>query len=439
MEQSRDIAAWQDWLYTRLQAYERIGRKALHPTLTYMERWDALLGHPHRAYPIIHVAGTNGKGSTSAFLASILQAAGYKVGLHMSPHLHFFTERMRVNGKEPPSQWVDDFLSYWEKKIEELDLSFFEATVGMSFAFFREAQVDVAVVEVGLGGKWDATNIVIPELALITPIGWDHVEILGPTLTDIAYQKAGIIKEQRPVIIAPSQPEEAVHVFSEVALARQAPLYDAQSHYPIAVQGWHFLPGALRREFLSSRENQIWLSPLTGDYQASNLSTVRTAVEVLREKGWTISDRAIQTGIAQVQLHTGLRGRAEWLRVKEKWILLDVAHNPPAFAALRELLRAAPLSLQGLLLGFSQEKDILSSLKALGGWEGPVFFTQANLRRALPAEKLRDIALDLGYKGEAFSTVSAALEAALDRCESLLITGSVFIVSEALSTLRASP
>lgn len=184
------IAAWEEWLLSRLVAYEQSGRKGLHPTLSYMQAWDEALEHPHRRYPIIHIAGTNGKGSTASFLAAVLQAAGYRVGLHTSPHLHTFTERMRVNEQLPPADWVDAFLQKYHPTIEALNLSFFEATVGMSFARFAEAAVDIAVVEVGLGGRWDATNVLSPHLCVITAIGEDHKEILGPTIADIAREKA---------------------------------------------------------------------------------------------------------------------------------------------------------------------------------------------------------------------------------------------------------
>ncbi|MCS6790944.1 MAG: Mur ligase family protein, partial [Bacteroidia bacterium] len=228
MEES--LQHWQNWLYARLEAYERSGRKALHPTLSYMQAWDDRLGYPHRQYPILHIAGTNGKGSTSALLASVLMAAGYKVGLHTSPHLWHFTERMRVQGREPSPTWIDSFLKTWHKEIEALQLSFFEATVGMSLAYFAEEKVDIAVVEVGLGGTWDATNIVSPELAVITPIGLDHVEILGPTLTHIAKEKAGIIKPNCPVVVAPTQPPEALRVFETVAKEKTASLYQADPY-----------------------------------------------------------------------------------------------------------------------------------------------------------------------------------------------------------------
>lgn len=428
------IEAWQEWLYSRLVAYEQSGRKGLHPTLQYMQAWDALLEHPHRRYPILHIAGTNGKGSTASFLASILQAAGYRVGLHTSPHLHTFTERMKVNGAPPPAEWVDAFLRRYRASIEALQLSFFEATVGMSLAWFAEAQVDIAVVEVGLGGRWDATNIVEPLLAVITPIGEDHKEILGPTLSAIAGEKAGILKAGRPAVIAPGQPPEAEETFRAVAATRKVPLLWALPE-AFHAAGWIETPTRYYRSFRTTESEALYACPLTGDYQTHNLSTVLTAVAWLREAGWNVSEAAFASGVREVTERTGLRGRAEWLYHEGVWYLLDVAHNPPAFVALKQLLRNAPLPLQGLVVGFSREKEIVQALEALGGWEGPVFFTQADTARALPASDLMTLAKHLGYTGKAYPSVDEALRAAQQQCASVLVTGSAFVVAEALRAI----
>ncbi|MCX8113117.1 MAG: bifunctional folylpolyglutamate synthase/dihydrofolate synthase [Bacteroidia bacterium] len=429
------MAAWQQWLYGRLRAYELNGRKALHPTLEFMKRWDALLGHPHRRYPIIHVAGTNGKGSTSAFLASILQAAGYRVGLHTSPHFWYFTERMRVNGAEPPEAWVEGFLSRWKSTIEDLQLSFFEATVGMSLAYFAEAGVDVAVVEVGLGGLWDATNIVEPLLSVITPIGWDHVEILGPTIADIARQKGGIIKPGCPVVVSPQEHEEVLPVLRMIAQSQKAPITEA--HYRLRPTSWILESQTYRRVFLEEKTGLSYTSDLTGDYQAVNIATVLSTVEVLESLGWKVGDQAIREGLASAGERAPIWGRAQWIVKGRNTFVLDVAHNPPAFAALRRLINNAPISLEGLIIGFSQDKDIEESLRALGGWEGPVFFAEARNPRALGAHTLQRLAEPLGYKGTAFGDVVQALQRAMDSCQSLLITGSIYLVAEALSAFRA--
>ncbi|MCX7980733.1 MAG: bifunctional folylpolyglutamate synthase/dihydrofolate synthase [Bacteroidia bacterium] len=429
---------WTEWLYGRLKAYEQSGRKGLNPTLAYMQAWDERLGYPHRKYPIIHVAGTNGKGSTAAFLASILQAAGYKVGLHTSPHLWRFTERMLVNGQEPSIGWIDAFLRRWQAEIEALQLSFFEATVGMSLQWFADAQVDIAVVEVGLGGRWDATNIVQPLISVITPIGWDHVEILGPTLTHIAGEKAGIIKAGRPVVVAPAQPPEALPVFQKVALEQKAPLTWAPLH--VEATDWVETPEAFYRRFHSVDTGKSFVSPLTGDYQAVNLSTVLSTLALLRAEGWAIPETALLLGIQQVTHHTRLRGRAEWKKIGKKYLLLDVAHNPHGFQALKSFLKIVPVQLEGLVIGFSREKDIRQCLEVLGGWEGLVFFTQAATPRALEASALQALAQSAGYPaGQSYPTVSEALAAALKACDTVLVTGSVFVVAEALRAVETTP
>lgn len=432
------IEAWQTWLYERLTAYERSGRKALHPTLAFMEAWDARLGHPHRRYPVIHVAGTNGKGSVSAYLAAILQAAGYRVGLHTSPHLWSFTERMRVQGAEPPAEWVQAFLTRWKETIVELNLSFFEATVGMSLAYFADAGVDIAVVEVGLGGRWDATNVVLPEVSVITLIGWDHVEILGPTLRDIAGEKAGIIKKGRPVVVSPAQPPEALAVFREVAPVRQAPLYLAPDR-GIRPIGWLPRENTFYRLFAIEGGSAPLASDLTGDYQAINLATVLQTVEVLRNQGWRIPDEAVRAGVLEAGKRAPLFGRGQWERVGESWLLFDVAHNPPGFAALRRFLQQAPVPLQALLVGFSREKEVRAALQELGGWPGPVFFVAAHTPRALPTQELKHIAEPLGYHGLAFPSVAEGFQALRETGQSALVTGSLFVVAEALRALYTLP
>jgi len=432
------IQVWQSWLYERLAAYELSGRKALNPTLVYMEAWDAHLGHLHRSYPIIHIAGTNGKGSTAAFLASILQWAGYRVGYHTSPHFFRFTERMRVNGEEPPEVWVETFLSQHQSFIEAQMLSFFEVTVGMSLAWFQEAAVDIAVVEVGLGGRWDATNIVHPEVSVITPIDWDHVEILGPTLRHIAREKAGIIKPQRPVIIAPNQPLEALEVFHEVSQSQTAPLYfSGPALQPL---NWIVETQAVYRQFLEPQSHTVYLSDLPGDYQGTNMATVLKVVEVLRGLGWNLPEAAVLRGIQEAARTTPLWGRSQWIFKEGVPILLDVAHNPQGFQALRELLSQVPFSPKHILLGFSQEKDHQTCLMALRGLPVAIWTASAQNPRAFPADKVADIAkeLDLHVAGT-YSSVNQALEKLLATSEPIVVTGSLFIVAEVLAALGADP
>lgn len=425
---------WQAWLYERLSAYELGGRKALHPTLTFMQAWDAHLGYPHRAYPVIHIAGTNGKGSTAAFLASILQWAGYRVGYHTSPHFFYFTERMRVNGEEPPESWVEDFLTTHAEFIIRQNLSFFEVTVGMSLAWFREAQVDIAVVEVGLGGRWDATNVVeAPLVSVITPIDWDHVDILGPTLRHIAREKAGIIKPGCPVVVSPAQPPEALEVFYETAEYQKAPLYVCEA--PLTPQDWVLERDYPYRRFSDSE--QVYLSDLPGDYQGVNICTALQTIARLRERGWTIPDEAIKQGIQYAARTAPLWGRTQWLFPEGVPLLLEVAHNPQGFSALRQLLEKAPYQPEIVIVGFSSDKDYMGALRHLRGLSVVLWAVAAqNPRALLPAEIVR-AAQELGLLAiEGGATVPEALHKALSQKKPVAVTGSIFVVAEALSALR---
>jgi len=433
------LQAWQAWLYQRLTAYELSGRKGLHPTLSFMQKWDARLGYPHRAYPIIHIAGTNGKGSTAAFLASILQWAGYRVGYHTSPHFFAFTERMRVNGEEPPESWVDAFLSQHADFAAHENLSFFEVTVGMSFAWFREAQVDIAVVEVGLGGRWDATNVIeSPVVSVITPIDWDHVEILGPTLRHIASEKAGIIKPTRPVVVSPAQPPEAIEVFHETAHAKNAPLH--LSPPPLHPLDWVLAGGIPYRRFQDPLSGKVYLSDLPGDYQGVNIRTALQVVEVLRTHGWAIADTAVEMGLQNAARTAPLWGRTQWLFHEGTPILLEVAHNPQGFAALRQLLEQAPYQPEIFLVGFSSDKDYEGALAALRGLPIEVWAVAAQNPRALDPAVVAAAAQRLGLSARVIQApVAAAFQEALTRQKPLAITGSLFLVAEALSALRTNP
>ncbi len=425
---------WQAWLYKRLSAYELGGRKALHPTLTFMQAWDAHLRYPHRAYPVIHIAGTNGKGSTAAFLASILQWAGYRVGYHTSPHFFYFTERLRVNGAEPPESWVKDFLTTHAEFIIRQNLSFFEVTVGMSLAWFREAQVDIAVVEVGLGGRWDATNVVeAPLVSVITPIDWDHVDILGPTLRHIAREKAGIIKPGCPVVVSPAQPPEALEVFHTTAEYQKAPLYMCEA--PLTPLDWVLEESYPYRQF--SDPEQVYLSDLPGDYQGVNIRTALQTIACLREKGWSIPDEAVRKGIQHAARTAPLWGRTQWLFPEGVPLLLEVAHNPQGFSALRRLLEKAPYQPELVIVGFSSDKDYVGALRHLRGLSVRLWAVAAQNPRALPPAQIVRAAQTLGLTAiEEGPTVSDALRKALSYKKPAVITGSIFVVAEALSALR---
>ena len=430
------LQAWQEWLYQRLTSYEVRGRKGLHPTLSFMQKWDARLGYPHRAYPIIHIAGTNGKGSTAAFLASILQWAGYRVGYHTSPHFFIFTERMRVCGEEPPESWVDAFLARHAEFITQENLSFFEVTVGMSLAWFQEASVDIAVVEVGLGGRWDATNVIAsPLVSVITPIDWDHVEILGPTLRHIASEKAGIIKPGRPVVVSPDQPPEAIEVFHETAHEKNAPLY--LSPPPLRPLDWVLVGAIPYRRFQDPRSGKVYLSDLPGDYQGVNIRTALQVVEVLQAQGWAISTRAMEQGIQHAARTAPLWGRTQWIFHENTPILLEVAHNPQGFTALRQLLEQAPYQPEIFLVGFSSDKDYKGALAQLRGLSIEIWAVAAQNPRALSPVAIAAAAQQLGLSAKVLQVpVAVALQEALTCQKPLVITGSLFLVGEALSALR---
>jgi len=399
-----------------------------------MQAWDAHLRHPHRAYPIIHIAGTNGKGSTAAFLASILQWAGYRVGYHTSPHFFYFTERMRVNGEEPPESWVEEFLTTHAGFITTQNLSFFEVTVGMSLAWFREARVDIAVVEVGLGGRWDATNVVEgPLVSVITPIDWDHVEILGPTLRHIAREKAGIIKPGCPVVVSPAQPPEALEAFHETAEYQKAPLHVCEA--PLTPLDWVLERDYPYRRFSDS--GQVYLSDLPGDYQGVNLRTALQTIVCLRGKGWSIPDEAIRKGIQHAARTAPLWGRTQWLFIEGIPVLLEVAHNPQGFSALRQLLEKAPHRPEILIVGFSSDKDYTGALRHLQGLSVKLWAVAARNPRALAPAEIACAAQKLGLmSSEQGPTVSEALRKALSYKKPVAVAGSIFVVAEALSALR---
>lgn len=433
------LARWQAWLYERLKAYEVAGLKALRPSLENMKKWDQHLGHPHRHYPILHIAGTNGKGSTAAFLAAILQTAGYRVGLHTSPHFFAFTERMRINGQEPPIEWVDQFLKAHKAFILAHNLSFFEVTVGMSLAWFAEAAVDIALVEVGLGGRWDATNVVTPEVAIITPIDWDHVEILGPTLAHIAQEKAGIIKPNRPLVIAPSQQPIALTVLTEVARTVSAPYFIAPQ--PLTPKDWLKEGRSLYRVFEDPTRQRLYKSNLGANYQGVNIATALLAIEVLKAQGWRIDEHAITYGLAEAANLAPLWGRLQWVWNGDQLALLDVAHNPHGLRALLESLSTLPHLPNAIILGFSREKDIRTCLEIIKeGRSGSLYLTAAQNPRALPPESLEKAAYDIGLKPDrVFPTALDALSYSLEAGQTPLVTGSLFLVADALKALWTHP
>jgi len=421
-----------DYLLTRLPMFSRIGAAAIKKDITNTVELCKELGDPHTKFKSIHIAGTNGKGSTSHMLAAILQTAGYKTGLYTSPHLHDFRERIRINGKMIPEQVVTDFTARIQPMIDKIEPSFFEITVAMAFDYFANEQIDIAVVEVGLGGRLDSTNIIIPEISVITNIGWDHMNLLGDTLELIAGEKAGIIKKNTPVVIGETIPESAP-VFESKAMEESAPLHLATKDLYITEWTYekHYLQVTIANHVNDERET--YQLELAGYYQTKNLLTVLETVKQLQQMGWNISRKDIQKGLAHTKKLTGLHGRWELVHQKPD-IILDVAHNEDGIRQIVKQLELADHHQLHIIIGMVKDKEIEKAIKLLPK-EAIYYFTKAQIPRALPEDKLATIATANGLNGKTFPDVNSALRSArahADKNDLILICGSVFVVGEAV-------
>jgi dihydrofolate synthase/folylpolyglutamate synthase len=421
-----------DFLYGKLPMFTRIGeaalKKDLHNTIALCER----LGNPQDRFKTIHVAGTNGKGSTSHMLAAILQKAGYKTGLYTSPHLKDFRERIRIDGKMVSKSFVSSFVEGQRDTIEEIQPSFFEVTVAMAFSYFALEKVDVAIIEVGLGGRLDSTNIIHPDLSIITNISLDHTNILGSTLEEIAFEKAGIIKTGVPAVVGekemPSQ-----RVFIEKAGAVNTSLEFASDHYHAEDVQQH--AGKLQMNILKDGQplyKNLELD-LTGTYQLKNVVTVVAAVQQLVAGGYKLGDTAVYAGLKNVKKITGLQGR--WQKLGDQpTIICDTGHN---VAGIREVLRnieATPHKQLHMVIGMVKDKDIGAVLKLLPSG-ARYYFSQPALERALPAAALQAKAHSFGLAGESYDTVKEAFAAARLSAtpdDLIFVGGSTFIVAEVL-------
>lgn len=395
------------WMFNRLPMYQQQGKTALKPKLDNTREFCHHLDNPEKKIKTIHVAGTNGKGSVSHMLASILQEAGYKTGLYTSPHLKDFRERIKINGIEVEEDFVINFIKDNKPFLEEHDLSFFEMTVGMAFDFFACRQVDIAVIEVGLGGRLDSTNIIIPEISVITNIGYDHTDILGDTLEKIAFEKAGIIKPGIPVVISEYQ-EETFPVFRKVARDNGSELFLAEG-----------LP-------LENME-----SDLLGIYQKKN---IRAAVATARNlKNFDISEKDILSGLIRVAQNTGLKGRWQQLQTAPK-VICDTAHNAEGLRLVLEQVKNENYKKLHIVLGVVKGKD-LDNILPLFPREAAYYFASPDIFRALPAEELRDSAKQHGLTGSTYPSVNEAYKNALfhaDKNDFIYIGGSTFMVAEIL-------
>ena len=420
-----------DYLLSKLPMYSRIGAAAYREDLTNTILLSESIGNPERRFRSVHIAGTNGKGSTSHMLAAIFQEAGYKTGLYTSPHLKDFRERIRINGKMIDEAAVCDFVDRIRPVSEAIDPSFFEVTVAMAFDYFARNNVDIAIIEVGLGGRLDSTNIITPDLSVITNISYDHMNLLGDTLPAIAAEKAGIIKHNIPVVIGEHQPETAP-VFEAKAKQENAPLSFADHHR--YVTDWKYGRHTLDVEIATTpvaADVEWYTLDLAGIYQTRNILTVLEAVHMLRGRGWKVEPPVVRNALRQVKHLTGLHGRWEIIH-EHPDIVLDVAHNEDGIRQLLLQIEVTDHEELHIVLGLVKDKAIDKVLSLLPR-EANYYFTRAQIPRALPEDQLAAEATAAGLKGLAYPTVSEALQAAKTRAKAkdlIVVCGSVFVVGE---------
>lgn len=417
-----------NYLYAQLPVFHHIGGSAYKPGLDNTIQLLAELKNPHTRYRTIHVAGTNGKGSVSHFLAAVLQCAGYKVGLYTSPHLVDFAERIRINGKMIDQQYVIDFVQNNKCHFEAIQPSFFEATMAMAFSYFADNQVDVAIIEVGLGGRLDSTNIIQPELSVITNISFDHIGFLGTTLAQIAFEKAGIIKENTPVVIGETLPETR-SVFETKARGESAKLTFAEEELKVS-----FCDDFNSRMKVQTSDNKNYIVGLKGIYQLKNIATTLVSIKELNQLNFQISETAIAQGLEQVVEITGLQGRWQLLQTNPT-VVADTGHNVAGIGFIVQQLKTQKFKKLRIVLGMVNDKDISAVLELLPK-DAQYYFTQANIVRALPAVDLLELATSCNLNGGSYLSVEQAVNVALSDSEKddfILIGGSNFVVGEALA------
>ncbi|WP_340074273.1 folylpolyglutamate synthase/dihydrofolate synthase family protein [Leptobacterium sp. I13] len=396
-----------DWMFGRLPMYQQQGKTALKNKLDNIQGFSKFMGNPEKKFKSIHVAGTNGKGSVSHMVASILQESGYKTGLYTSPHLKDFRERIKVNGLKIPEAFVVQFIDNNKQFLEQYQLSFFEMTVGMAFDYFAKEKVDIAIVETGLGGRLDSTNIIIPEVAVITNIGYDHKEILGNTLEQIALEKAGIFKQEVPVVIGEYQ-EETMPVFLKVAKDRNASVFLAEE--------------LVKKEYGSD---------LLGNYQKKNSKTAVATVQQLKDFEVTLS--AIKKGLSNVVKNTSIEGRWQQLGIAPR-VICDVAHNKEGIGIIMQQLQEQTYDKLHIVLGFVKEKE-LDEILPLFPKSASYYFCKPNIPRGLDVNELHRKAVQNKLKGNKYATVLEAYTASkrnAKRDDLIFIGGSNFVVAETL-------
>lgn len=414
------------FLYANLPMFQRVGAAAYKADLTNTIALCEELGNPQYQFKSVHIAGTNGKGSSSHMLAAILQTAGYKTGLYTSPHLKEFTERIRINGNEVSKSFVIDFVERIRPAIERIQPSFFEITVAMAFDYFAQQKVDIAIIEVGLGGRLDSTNVINPLASLITNISWDHKELLGDTLPKIASEKAGIIKPQVPVIISERQ--------TDVAAVFVAKANASKSHIQFASEMYEVDSSTEGNFHIHNREtgsNMNLSLDLKGTYQRKNVAGVLAIVDVLRKNGFTISNDHVVHALQNTTTLTGLKGR--WQKLSEQpLIICDTGHNEGGIREVVQQIRQQKYNRLWIVLGCVKDKDLQAVLSLLPK-EAYYFFCQAKIPRALDATELMKQSVAVGLTGEVISDVNQAVRAAKQRSSKedfIFIGGSTFVVAE---------
>jgi dihydrofolate synthase/folylpolyglutamate synthase len=426
-----------EYLFSRLPMFSKIGLAAFKKDLTNIQRLCEFLDHPEKKFRSIHIAGTNGKGSVSHMLAAIFQTAGYKSGLYTSPHLKDFRERIRVDGNMCSQEFVIDFTERIKPVIEEIDPSFFEITVAMAFEYFAEQKCEIAIVETGLGGRFDSTNIVVPELSVITNIGWDHVDILGNSLEKIAYEKAGIIKPGVPVVIGEMLPATQP-IFEQVSTEKNSPMSIASEKRQAISWSWektarrpavHELAVEIAQQ--NKTDHQIYRLDLPGIYQTKNLVTVLETCTQLQHLGWNIEDADVKKGLQSAKRLTDLHGRWEVVQ-QSPLVVLDVAHNQDGIKILMEQVEVTDHEHLHIIFGIVKDKE-LEKILPLFPKLADYYFTQANIPRSLDANLLKQAAEQFQLKGEIYRDVNSAIKTALTKASTddlILVCGSVFLVGE---------
>ncbi|MBT8304062.1 MAG: bifunctional folylpolyglutamate synthase/dihydrofolate synthase [Bacteroidia bacterium] len=397
------------WMFSQLPMYQRQGKSAYKTDLTNTLKLAKHLNHPEKKFKSIHVAGTNGKGSTSHMLASILQESGYKVGLYTSPHLKDFRERIKINGKKISKQFVMGFVRRNESYLKAHSLSFFEMTVGMAFDYFANKKVDIGIIEVGLGGRLDSTNIILPEVSVITNIGLDHTQFLGDSIEKIAFEKAGIIKDNIPVVIGETQ-KQTTEIFKKTAKKKKSVIHWADQEVV-----------------------EILNTDLKGTYQAKNIKTVLCTINEIRKKGFAIIDKNIRHGLINVVQNTGLLGRWQVIQERPK-IICDMAHNKEGLRYTIAQLQAETYEKLHVVIGFVNDKDI-ESLVDLFPRNADYYFCRPNIQRGMDAKKLCAVFNDKGYEGTVHDSVELAMKKAKEMANEndvIYVGGSTFVVAEVI-------